>query len=1259
MTKSSKKLLAIILSIVMVLACAVTLGLALTPKAEVKADATDYRGKVVIWDYYAANVELGTETDRPNHYVWANTETPSGTGSNGASAKYIVLKNVSNEDIDISAWKMYYISDAGKASILNNAENSKVTFKAGTIIPANGYLFYSFGVLSKTKSGVTTKSTYPDFIMNKTIPVQSTSSTGIGAKGSILITTQALSSITGLEITSLSSEMVDLIGGTNGTTTCPCYLGGRVRINSGTHLLRNDNYTKPGYVPNNTNDYDEETNYWNSELDNSLSYLAGSTDTYVSIATAKAETDPEQDVTIKATITHYDSAYHRYTMQDNTGAMLVTVPSTTPELSVGRVVLATGNVTSGSMTVESEENFVGKGSNSVNYASPTLAQILAADSMYDNYCVELKNMSYDSDNHTIGDGTNTLKIDENGVTVSGTTISVKGIVRIVESVKTLVLQSATEYRVFAYGEINQIRALDQTEYAGINFSAQGFISYSKGTFAYLEDNGAGIQLYGTALGTNLHAGDYVIIDGVINTRNNNTEIKDVTLIEIIDNPVPTRPEPNPLTNSSEISTYMHRSVSITNAVVTAKPADGKPYQIRFGEGNSQLAYLDVDSLSLDLTDEIRIVRGVVFNGNSNTLTIRCGEGTNFIIVKSNSIQEIIENGTDGQDVLTKGVVTYVDNANSLFVLQYNGYGIVVKVNGGTNREITEISASQSYKVAGTLTKNATETYITATTLNTRSGSAEDPTGTTLADYATHNLQYVIMGTKANPTPVKVSAVVDAHTYTITDGTNTATLITAYEKGLHLYDYITVKAVVYNGNLVTSDEADVVNLMTSTKDFYSLPNDYSKPVYMRGTVTYIEIDIHNSQEGIENFIIQSEVDGVNYATRVYVGNTLLAKDALKLGDVVTVIGDFDYDNSGSNPTQRRQIRRDSSNELISDIVHGTPIEAEVFNISQITRNANDARLNGRYVKLEGVTLDEIIVDNNDSIVAILSKNNKQIKLYFSKNNAKSDIDGGIIITLDIIKNIFYQADIYEGDTFDIIGNFNYYKPKNTTSSIDGIRLELNLGGLKSDGQSFDTVFSKSTTDYISNQVKTEYTLTYINGQNVVVRQETLRRNANFRTLDVINVPGKVFIGWYDSGVKYNANTNYAMPTHDLTLRATYTDKTYTVKFVTGTEEVINDITGLEYNMRIALPNPAITKANCTFGGWYMDENYSKAFTANTTITEDTTLYARWREKSTPADGGKSQGGADTTLVVIISVASTLVVVGGGILVVYFIKNKKKK
>ena len=1225
MTKSSKKLLTIILSIVMVLACAVTLGLALTPKQEVKADAADYRGKVVIWDYYVAGV--GTSND---HKVWATA--PGGT----SSCTYAVLKNVTNEAINIGGWTASWFSKT------NLTTGSFITFADNTTIPANGYIFIfmTANPADKVKNTNITKmdnSTLPDFVKNdfKTPATYSDFSVvgkglSAGANGALLLATSKIVTVSEA-IHTLSGDMVDLVG----TGSSVHYLGtSAYTVTSGQHLVRTSE-SEYGF--------ESEANYWNSQTDNSLSYLIGNEDVYEAISDAKAETDPTQDVTIKATITHYDSANRIYTMQDSTGAMLVTVPEGTTEQSVGKVVLATGKVNSGAMTVESTDNFVPKNNGTVTYASPTLAEILASGSMYDNYCVELKNMSYDSTNHTIGDGANTLAVDENSLTVSGSTISVKGIVRVSGSDKTLVLQSAHEYRTFAYGQINLIRALDQEEYAGINFRAQGYITYSYGSDAYLEDTASGIQLHGTALGEAFSAGEYVIIDGVIGTYNENIQIDNVTLVSKVDEPSATEPSIHPLTDAAEISTYMHRSVSIDRAIImSVEYASSNMYQVRFGSSNQYVTYLNIDNsnaLNLEQGDELQVVRGLVFNkkftfdkaqGAQDVVTLKCANSTDYVVVKSNSVQEIIENGTNGQDVLTKGVVTYVDNANSLFVLQYNGYGIVVKVNSG----ITEISAGQSYKVAGTLTKT-TETYITATALTTRSSSAEEAVEATLADYATHDLQFVNVGT------VKVSAVTDTHTYTITDGTNTATLITAYEKGLHLYDYITVKAVVYGGNLVTSDEADVVNLMIDINTAYGSTAKDKDVYYVRGIVTYIEVDEHNSQEGIENLIIEQVAqDGTRIALRAYFGNstTLPAANSLHLGDTVTL--------KGERKTFNGLVELDKT-EVLGDVIAGDELDPVAMTIAKVSQQTAIRLYQSLYVKFSQVEIKEIIVDANEDIMVVLTQDGKLLNFYIGM------LEDGETTAQAIARVTAYmqEYDLFVGDKADIVGHLNYYKKKVEGVEVGGFRLELHL-----DGQ--HQVEDLDPSDYISNQVKTEYTLKYINGQNVVVREETLRRNADFRTLDAINVPGKVFTAWDDSGVAYNANTNYAMPTHDLTLKATYTDKTYTVTFVTGTEEVINDIEGLEYNMRIALPNPAITKANCTFGGWYMDENYSKAFTANTTITEDTTLYARWREKSS-TDDSSAKGGADVTLVVIISVASTLVVVGGGILVVYFIKNRKKK
>ena len=36
----------------------------------------------------------------------------------------------------------------------------------------------------------------------------------------------------------------------------------------------------------------------------------------------------------------------------------------------------------------------------------------------------------------------------------------------------------------------------------------------------------------------------------------------------------------------------------------------------------------------------------------------------------------------------------------------------------------------------------------------------------------------------------------------------------------------------------------------------------------------------------------------------------------------------------------------------------------------------------------------------------------------------------------------------------------------------------------------------------------------------------------------------------------------------------------------------------------------TKTGFTFGGWYLDENYTKEFSKNTTILANTIVYAKW-------------------------------------------------
>lgn len=77
----------------------------------------------------------------------------------------------------------------------------------------------------------------------------------------------------------------------------------------------------------------------------------------------------------------------------------------------------------------------------------------------------------------------------------------------------------------------------------------------------------------------------------------------------------------------------------------------------------------------------------------------------------------------------------------------------------------------------------------------------------------------------------------------------------------------------------------------------------------------------------------------------------------------------------------------------------------------------------------------------------------------------------------------------------------------------------------------------------------------------------------------------------------------------TVRKNYVRNTITtINFVTRGGERLPSITGVRGGM-VELPTPA-NKPGYTFGGWYMDTNCTRPYTANTALSGAVTLYARW-------------------------------------------------
>ena len=84
---------------------------------------------------------------------------------------------------------------------------------------------------------------------------------------------------------------------------------------------------------------------------------------------------------------------------------------------------------------------------------------------------------------------------------------------------------------------------------------------------------------------------------------------------------------------------------------------------------------------------------------------------------------------------------------------------------------------------------------------------------------------------------------------------------------------------------------------------------------------------------------------------------------------------------------------------------------------------------------------------------------------------------------------------------------------------------------------------------------------------------------------------------------------------LVLKLYYDRNTFTVSFQTNSTATIRDLTNQKYGAKIAKPNDP-TRQGYTFSGWYKEASLTNPwdFLADT-ITENTTLYAKWAASNT--------------------------------------------
>ena len=133
------------------------------------------------------------------------------------------------------------------------------------------------------------------------------------------------------------------------------------------------------------------------------------------------------------------------------------------------------------------------------------------------------------------------------------------------------------------------------------------------------------------------------------------------------------------------------------------------------------------------------------------------------------------------------------------------------------------------------------------------------------------------------------------------------------------------------------------------------------------------------------------------------------------------------------------------------------------------------------------------------------------------------------------------------------------------------------------------------------------------------------------LPALTAEGYAFGGWYDGQTK--AEAGYKV-TKDVTLTAKWTKNTVTPTPDDGEDDGGNTSEATTYTVtfstnggttvtsqkiesgKTATEPTAPTKDGYTFAGWFTDSGLTAAFTFNTAIKSDITLYAKWIEASKP-------------------------------------------
>lgn len=200
---------------------------------------------------------------------------------------------------------------------------------------------------------------------------------------------------------------------------------------------------------------------------------------------------------------------------------------------------------------------------------------------------------------------------------------------------------------------------------------------------------------------------------------------------------------------------------------------------------------------------------------------------------------------------------------------------------------------------------------------------------------------------------------------------------------------------------------------------------------------------------------------------------------------------------------------------------------------------------------------------------------------------------------------YDAPTKDGYTFE-----GWYLDEAYTNKVTTVRLTGNK-----------TVYAKW-----KEIPKTTYTLTFnTNGGSAVASITEVENTVIDLSAHSSQKSGYIFDGWYSDAELTNKVVSITLDSNK-TIYAKWvaaTKPTYTLTFNTNGGSTIADVIK-EEGTSVSLSAYKPTKSGYTFDGWYLDSALTKNVTI-VTLNANTTIYAKWKVKSTDGGGGGGGGG----------------------------------